>query len=81
MAQVQNQPCDIAEWYITDYPKEKAQLKQDQIGIIDFKPTSLEESGIVLKEDDFQYFRISGTDSMLVVKSKSFLRKECEDED
>jgi hypothetical protein len=52
---------------------------QDLIEIIQEKPSSLAESGITLKEDDFQYFKIEGTEQMVVVKSKSYLRKECED--
>jgi hypothetical protein len=78
-SQTENEPCTAEQWYVTDFPKEKAQLMQDLIEIIQEKPSSLAESGITLKEDDFQYFKIEGTEQMVVVKSKSYLRKECED--
>lgn len=67
-------------YVISDFPTEKADntnryssLDLDLDGLNDFYDLNIE-----MKENDFQYFRISGTDKMLVIKSKSILKREFE---
>lgn len=70
-----------AVWYITELPKAKVnQTNGPKIGSINSIPKNLEEIGVTPLEKDFQYFRVIGTDKMLVVKSLEYLRKEENDE-
>jgi hypothetical protein len=66
------------ECYMTLLPKEKLIQENTIIKTISEKPISLKSAGIEVLEKDFQYFYIEGTDSMLVVKSQEFLRRENE---
>jgi hypothetical protein len=65
---------------ISDFPKEKADntnryssINLDLDSVDDFFDLNIE-----MKENDFQYFRISGSDKMLVIKSKSIVKREFE---
>jgi len=66
------------ECYMTLLPKEKLTQENTIIKTILEKPISLKSAGIEVLEKDFQYFYIEGTDSMLVVKSREFLKREDE---
>ena len=63
---------------MTLLPKEKLTQENTIIKTILEKPISLKSAGIEVLEKDFQYFYIEGTDSMLVVKSREFLKREDE---
>lgn len=65
---------------ISEFPKEKADNTQRYSTIeLDLeKVNDFYDLDIEMKENDFQYFRISGTDKMLIIKSKSIVKREFE---
>lgn len=65
-------------FYVTDFPKGKEAASElsgarkiEDISDIDFFKLNIE-----IKENEFQYFTILGTDKLLVVKSKGMVIKE-----
>ncbi len=65
---------------ITEFPKEKVGNTQrySTIELNLEKVDDFYDLNIEMKENDFQYFRISGTDKMLIIKSKSIVKREFE---
>jgi hypothetical protein len=65
-------------FYVTDFPQEKAGApeingarKIDTLDAIDFFALN-----IPIKENDWQYYMILGTDKLLVVKSRNYVLNE-----
>lgn len=64
-------------WYVTDLPIQKLnQQNGPQIKTIESAPEKIEDIGLKPMEKEFQYFKISNSNKMLVIKSLEFYRKE-----
>ncbi len=61
-------------WYITDFPKQKAQQSKGRYTDITLTQAEMDDFNIYqhnieLLENDYQYFRVNGGEKMLVIRS------------
>lgn len=61
-------------WYLTDFPKQKAQQSKGRYTDITLSQAELNDFNIYkhdieLLENDYQYFRVNGGEKMLVIRS------------
>ncbi len=70
--------CADHAYYLAPMPSEKGGAKElkGTLTIADVNNINFFELGLNIVEDDYQYYRINGSDKMLVVRSKEHIIKE-----